>query len=72
MNELFIEVGNKKEPIQQDIIEKYHLKKGIKSPFSGTAIVDRNGDATAQYTEHARITDVEESQIIYTTSEILG
>ena len=72
MDELFLMAENTKYPLSEAMIRKYNLKKGKKSPFSNAHIVDINGDSTVAHKEKAEITDVEESQIIFDQSEILG
>lgn len=73
MNELFMKIGTENVPISEDMINKYNLKKGMKSPFTNFQIVDMNGDFTPEHQDkNAKIADVEEAQIIYTKSEILG
>lgn len=44
MEELFLETKNGNIPLSDDIIKKYNLKKGIKSPFSNERIVGKNGE----------------------------
>lgn len=44
MEELFLETKNGNIPLSQDIIRKYNLKKGIRSPFSNERILGKNGE----------------------------
>lgn len=44
MDELFIETKNGNIPIDREIVQKYNLKKGTLSPFSGGHIVGKFGD----------------------------
>ncbi len=44
MEELYLRTQNGNVPIDPEIIEKYHLKKGTMSPFTGCPIVDKNGE----------------------------
>lgn len=43
MEELFLETKNGNVPINQDMIKKYHLQKGTRSPFTNGRIVGKNG-----------------------------
>lgn len=43
MDELYLKVGNKKEPIAESTVEKYHLESGTLSPFTRKPIVEKNG-----------------------------
>jgi hypothetical protein len=43
MDELYLKVGNKKEPIDQSTAEKYHLESGTLSPFTRKPIVGKDG-----------------------------
>ncbi len=47
MEQLYIETQKGNMPIDYEITQKYNLKKGDKSPFTGLRIVDKLGDATA-------------------------
>ncbi|NLO47186.1 MAG: hypothetical protein GX111_02520 [Clostridiales bacterium] len=44
MEKLFIETNDHKVPISEDMVLKYHLKKGMLSPVSHNRIVDQNGN----------------------------
>ena len=44
MDKLFIEINNQKLPINEDMVLKYHLKKGMLSPVSHNRIVDQYGN----------------------------
>ncbi|MGI6732205.1 MAG: hypothetical protein ACOX5F_10020 [Anaerovoracaceae bacterium] len=46
MKELYIEVGNRRVPLDSEIVEKYGLNQGTKSPFTSQNLVGRNGDST--------------------------
>ncbi len=51
MEELFLEMKNGKIPLSQEIIKKYNLKKGTRSPFSNERIVGKNGEYFIEKTE---------------------
>lgn len=44
MENLYLETKNGNVPIDPTMVEKYHLKKGVKSPFTNNRIVDKDGD----------------------------
>ncbi|WMJ87302.1 hypothetical protein [Anaerocolumna sp. MB42-C2] len=44
MEELFIETKNGNIPIAEDIVEKYDLKKGTRSPYTDSRILGENCD----------------------------
>ncbi|QHQ63060.1 hypothetical protein Ana3638_21645 [Anaerocolumna sedimenticola] len=44
MEELYLETKNGNIPIDEDIVEKYDLKKGTRSPFTNNRILGENGD----------------------------
>lgn len=44
MEELFIETKNGNVKIEDEIIQKYNLKKGYFTPFTHERIVGKNGD----------------------------
>ncbi|WP_227020102.1 hypothetical protein [Sinanaerobacter chloroacetimidivorans] len=44
MENLYLETENGNVPLQEEIIEKYHLRKGTKSPFTSNRIVGKNGE----------------------------
>jgi hypothetical protein len=54
MENLFIETENGNKPIDKDIIEKYNLEKGSRSPFTGNRIVDSFGNFTVEFQPEAR------------------
>ena len=43
MDELYLETGNKKERINNEAVEKYHLEPGTLSPFTQNRIVEKDG-----------------------------
>lgn len=44
MDELYLETENKKDRIDGETVEKYHLESGTLSPFTQKRIVGRNGE----------------------------
>ena len=44
MEELFLETKNGNSPIAEDIVKKYDLKKGTRTPFTDSRILGKNGD----------------------------
>jgi hypothetical protein len=61
MEELYLEMPNGSIPIEQKLVEKYHLQKGMRTPFSRNRIIGKNGeyfiDPSKQ--EHVRNHDAE-------------
>jgi len=57
MEDLYLETENGNIPIDQEVIEKYNLKKGSFSPFTHKRIIDKNGDyiLEKQPTEYATL-----------------
>lgn len=43
MDKLYMEIGDRRVPISDEIAQKYKLKKGTYSPYTGYRIVDENG-----------------------------
>lgn len=43
VEKLYLETKEGRLPINNNIVEKYKLEKGTKSPFSQNRIVDKNG-----------------------------
>lgn len=48
MEELFLKTEDGLVPIALEVVQKYGLKKGEKSPFTGFLLVDRNGGFDTQ------------------------
>ncbi len=80
MEPLYLETAAGLVPLDADLAAKYHLKKGMISPFSGARIVGPNGDfsreETAAVARPAAGTDREpgaeiQPGVMLTTSEIL-
>ena len=61
MEELYLEMPNGNVPIDEKLIEKYSLEKGMRTPFSRNRIVGKDGefyiDPSKQ--EHVRARDSE-------------
>jgi len=81
MEELILETEKGNIPINQEIIEKYDLKKGVKSPFTRSRILGKNGDYFSEKTKEKELKELEESPeddsmetrdgVKFTTAEIL-
>ncbi len=82
MEELFLETENGIIPIDPEIVRKYRLEKGSRSPFSRSRIVGRNGEypdraaqsgTKAQWLDEQPEHDIEDidNGILFSTSEIL-
>ena len=74
MEELFVATEQGNIPIEQSVAEKYNLERGVRTPFSGSVIVDKNSNATPkpQAKNKKSLQDVEdESGVMLTTSEVL-
>lgn len=71
MEELFLKTEYGNLPINGEIVQKYHLKQGEKSPFGGYRITDKNGGAQP-VPEHEKPPMVfEDHPQILTTTEVL-
>jgi hypothetical protein len=51
MDKLFLETEKGNLPIDQGIVDKYHLHKGTRSPFSHDRIIGQNGDYNLELTD---------------------
>ena len=69
MSDLFLRTENGNMPLIPDLVQKYHLKKGEKSPFSSQVIVDRFGDARTEPPKAEPVSD-DDSQLL-STAEII-
>jgi hypothetical protein len=82
MEELFLETENGIIPIDPEIVRKYKLEKGSRSPFARSRIVGRNGEypdrvaesgTKKQWLDEQSEHDIEDidNGILFSTSEIL-
>ena len=72
MEELFVATEQGNIPIDKSVVEKYNLERGLRTPFSGNVIVDKNSDATPKKsTKNKKPLENDESGVMFTTSEIL-
>lgn len=71
MEELFIMSENGNIPISMDLIEKYKIKKGMKTPFTNKLIVDKNGDFTVEHTEEKTLLQPDRNSQVFTTAETI-
>ena len=71
MKQLFLKTPNKTIPIDEKIIEKYKLRRGELSPFTGFPIVDENGSFEAEERgEPAKLSDTDkENAQMFTVAE---
>lgn len=69
MEELFIVSESGNIPISTDIIEKYSIRKGTKTPFSDRLIVDKFGDGTIEHNEEKTLSQPERNSQVFTTAE---
>lgn len=56
--ELFIVTGSGRYKIDQELVKKYNLKKGSRTPFSGYLVTDRQGDATNEVPLQEGVKDI--------------
>jgi len=70
MDKLFVATSQGNIPIEQSMTEKYKLEKGLRTPFSGNVIVDKNSNAKRP-PRKKRAIQSDDKGIIFTTSEIL-
>ncbi len=81
MEELKIDTNNGFIPLDEELIKKYGLKKGTKTPFTGYKIVGKDGDYTPQAVNEKSVLKPDEKTddgiveiqggAMLTTSEIL-
>lgn len=73
MEELFIETENGNMPINKNIIKKYDLKQGSRSPFSRNRIVGKNGEFNVEKPEKndLSIGSNEKEDILFSTAEVI-
>lgn len=79
MEELYIETKDGKQKIDNNIVEKYDLKKGTLSPFTREPLVDKFGDFTREELPKEVVSlnqgddeiDEMENGLLLSTSEIL-
>lgn len=69
MEELFIVSENGNIPINNDIIEKYGVRKGTKTPFTDRLIVDKFGDGTVERSEEKTLLSPDRNSRIFTAAE---
>jgi hypothetical protein len=73
MDELFLITEQGKIPIRQDMIKKYSLTKGMRSPFTNNMIADKNGDSTLEQKVEDRPTSekMNEETPVFTAAEAI-
>ena len=74
MDQLFVATEQGNIPIEQSVVEKYNLEKGMIAPFTGNVIVDKNSDATPKRSIKSKksLQGIKnESGVMLTTSEAL-
>ncbi|MGI6728188.1 MAG: hypothetical protein ACOX4P_06545 [Anaerovoracaceae bacterium] len=63
MKELYIETKDGYIPIDKNIIEKYDLVEGIRSPFTDNRIIDKKGSFHSGRQESEDFTELEWKEI---------
>ena len=79
MNELFLQTPYGNLMMDETAAKKYHLEKGVRSPFTGDLIVDENGDGARENRSAARKNSgdntgpksFESAGRMFTTAEVL-
>ncbi|NLM49826.1 MAG: hypothetical protein GX196_02605 [Clostridiaceae bacterium] len=75
MEELYIKTKDGLIPLSQEMIKKYNLKKGVKTPFTGDMVVDKNKNADLDINweekKDNRNSVTNTTDIIFQTSEVI-
>ena len=72
MEKLFLETKNGLVPISDEIIKKYGLKKGMRSPFTNVKIVDKAGNFDLEIMDPKKNTgQMTNNTIMFTQSETI-
>ncbi len=79
MEELYVETKNGNIPIDQNIVEKYDIKKGTLSPFTSSRILGEKGDFVREDPPEERVSlnqgddEIEEMEngFMLSTSEMI-